>query len=324
MLAGIFLLALGTYAMATDITYYSGDIWGGQTIDVGNIYAILHYNEAQPYQSILEIKYETQDGWMLEECHLWINKTPPVERGAPGSYPYNSGPIKDDHYSFQITIDELKTKFGIDWGSAVYVMPHCAVWLDDGDGIKEEGEQGETGYGGTIVNPKKGSWFGYFWFTLYKPDEEPLPNPYSGMTLTRGYWKRFWWTPTPQKPNPPQLWTEEAKGNFLPVTLAGVDFSIPYHFWSQLDLPVKSKIFNQFLDQLIALYCNIIRWEDLEGAVYNDPNLSGEPYEDWTVGEIFDQANSYNENTPRDQLEVLKTVMDKINNNERYQVLEEP
>ncbi len=320
MLAGIFLLALGTTAMATDITYYSGDIWGGQTIDVGNIYAILHYDATD---TTLVIKYETEGGWMIEKCDLWIGTTPPIERGAPGQYPYNSGPVNDDEYSFSIPISELRTKFGINWGSAVYVMPHCDVWLDENkNGEKDGGEQGQTGYGGTVIKPKKGSWFGYFCFRLDPPEEpNPGPEPYSGITLTRGYWKRFWWTPTPQKPRPPQWWTEESKSNFLPVTLAGVEFEIPYDFWSQLDLPVRAKIFNQFLDQLIALYCNMTRNGDLDGVVYQG---SVTDYYGWTVAQIFAEANSCDEDTDRATLVALKTVMDEINNNETTQVLVVP
>ncbi|MEO0068278.1 MAG: hypothetical protein ABIK23_04005 [candidate division WOR-3 bacterium] len=301
LLAGIFLLALGTTAMATDITYYSGDIWGGQTIDVGNIYAILHYDEDDPYNSILEIKYETEDGWLLSECHLWIDDTMPKQRGSPGHYPYGEEDINDDHYSFEITIQELKDRFGINWGSYVFVMPHCAVWLDDGDGIKEEGEEGETGFGGTVIKPKRGSWYGFFGFELTEPEKEPTRTLYEGETRTRGYWRNHL--------------NEEQHGDWFPVTLAGYYIADVDAAIEVLSKPVHGKMWWQFLAQFLALYCNTQAFGDLELAYYDDPDMTGEPFENFQVQAIMDSANNYNEYTDEDILEEAKNVMDAINNN---------
>jgi hypothetical protein len=314
-MSGILLAALGTFASAGVDVLYQGDIWGGKTIDVGNIYAILNYDAND---TTLEIKYVTENGWRMEECQLETLTTPPAGRGSPGHYSYKSGDINTTEYSFHIPIADLHALYpyaadGV-WGQDVYFLPHTSVWRDDGDGIKEEGEQGETGYGGDVVidNP----WYGYFYITLIKPTPTGNdPEPFEGATYTRGYWQRYWWTPTAKKPNPPRIWTDEFKAEALPGTLAGEYFSTPLNFYDWLKTPVEGDMFIQFEAQLIALHCNLKLTEDLGGAIYNDYNQTGEPFEEMSVQAIYDSANKYNRYTDQTLLTELKDVMDAINNN---------
>lgn len=312
MLTGVMLLALGTLASAGVATLYQGDIWGGKTIDVGNIYAILHYDATD---TTLEIKYVTENGWWMKECQLDTSTTAPAERGSPGQYAYKSGAINTTEYSFYIPIADLHALYpdeadGV-WGQDVYFLPHTAVVK-----VNEQGQvvQDETGYGGDVKpgNP----WYGYFYITLLKPTptgEEP--EPFEGETYTRGYWQRYWWTPTAKKPNPPRIWTDEFKAKALPVTLAGVSFSTPQDFYDWLKTPVEGNMFIQFEAQLIALHCNLKLTAGLGGAIYNDYNQTGEPMEGMTVQAIYDSANKYNQYTDVTLLTEMKDVMDAINNN---------
>ncbi|MEO0026296.1 MAG: T9SS type A sorting domain-containing protein [candidate division WOR-3 bacterium] len=312
VLTGVLLVALSATALATDVLYYEGDIWGGKTIDVGNIYAILHYDNQD---TTLEIKYVTEDGWLLKECHLEPLATQPTERGEPGHYRYKQEDINSQEFSFYIPIDELHSLFsdGV-WGHEVYFLPHAGVWLDaDNDGEKDPDEQEETGYGGEVVEGRP--WYGYFAILLVQPTPGQEPIPFEGVTYTRGYWQRYWWTPTPKKPTPPRIWTDEFRTKALPVTLAGVQFSTPNDFYDWLKTPVTGEMFIQFVAQLIALHCNLKLTEDLGSAIYDNLNLTGEPMEGMTVQMIYDSANTYRQNTPAALLLEMKDVMDAINNN---------
>lgn len=305
LLAGIFLLALGTPTSAGYLQYYTGDIsiYGakGNITDIGTISAYLYYTTSE---TTLVIKYETEGSWRMTECHLWLGTQPPQERGEPGHYPYNSGLINTNEFIFKIPLSELRTKFLIDWGSNVYVMPHCAVYLDANNNQQYDyGEKTETGYGGLIIKPPKGAWYGYFNFTLIQPEPEPKPKlvPYEGETRTQGYWKTHL--------------NENEHGSWFPITLADYYIENVAAAIALFKIEPKGNMYIIFLHQFLALYCNTKNLADLEGAYYNDTVIEGEPFENFLVGAIMDSANKYNQQTDKEILEAAKNVMDAINNN---------
>ncbi len=294
-LATLVLLLTAGAASATDVTYYTGDIWAGQTIDIGTISATMHCTGAD---SVLEIKYETTGGWRLTECHVWVGTVPPGARGAPGQYHYHSGTINTTSYSFFITIAELRSRFGLDWGLEVYVMPHCAVFLDgDSDGEYDNGEQTETGYGGTVVKPKRGAWYGFFGFALTRP-QQPVREVWDLKTMAPDYWRDNFHD---------EIW--------YPVTLAGTEFASAAAAQAFLATALSADPYLLFLRELVAFYCNLMRIEELELAYYDHPDYSGEFMENENVGYIFTVANSYSATTNQATILLMKDVLQAINNN---------
>jgi len=321
-LAAVALLALAGNAMATDVVYYTGDIWAGKTTDVGTITATMHYTADN--NATLEIHYATDAGWQMTECHLWIAKKAPASRGAPGQYAYNSGTISTNSYSFSISIADLISRFVIGWDGDVYVMPHCALtWV--GSGNPPGGETNPTGFGGCIVNPKKGSWFGFFSFGLTKPNEQPR-TPYMGLTQPCEYWYNFW-GPTRAASSP---WYgddghdgDSALADYLGdgtvvtdgVTLAGVNFKTAddLHRVAGLD---SLGYFGYFLENFIPFYCNTILNSSLEDAYYDIHDNSGEFMENRQISYIAGVANGYRENqTPNESLSMMGTTFYNINHN---------
>ncbi len=303
LLAGILLVALGTTTSASSLHYYTGDIFiygaKGNLTDIGTISANLYCTTSE---TTLVIKYETEGGWRMTECNLWLGTQPPEQRGAPGKYPYNSGPINTNEFTFEIPLSELRMKFLIDWDYDVYVMPHCVVYMDANDNQKyDDGERTETAYGGLIIKPPKGAWYGYFNFTLTQPKPKPKLVPYDGETKTQGYWKTHL--------------NENDHSSWFPITLAGYYIENVAAAINLFKTEPKGDMYLIFLHQFLALYCNAKNLTDLEGAYYDDPDTAEEPFESFLVGVIMDSANNYNQQTDKGILEEAKNVMDAINNN---------
>jgi hypothetical protein len=321
-LAAVALLTLAGNAMATDVVYYTGDIWAGKTTDVGTITATMHYTADD--NATLEIHYATDDGWKMTECHLWIAKKAPAARFAPGQYPYKSGTISTNSYSFSIPIADLKSRFGIDWGSDVYVMPHCALtWV--GSGNPPGGETNPTGYGGCIVNPKKGSWFGFFTFGLTKPNEQPR-EPYAGLTQTCGYWHDFW--SSTQVASSPWYGMDADQNlkNYLGdgttvtgFTLAGETFNAADDLYNIGPYDVGD--FTFFMENFVPFYCNTILNSTLGDAYYDDPDASGEFMENEQVSDIMEVAKGYREyQTPNATLYHMGCLLYQINYNTAFEL----
>jgi hypothetical protein len=294
-LAAVALLAFAGNAMATDVVYYAGDIWAGQTTDVGTITATMNCTSSD---TSLVIAYQTTGGWRMTECHVWIGTATPPSRGAPGKYPYKSGSINTTSYSFSIPIADLRSTFGIDWGEDVYVMPHCAVYKDANNNQQyNNGEQTETGYGGCIHKPKKGSWFGYFGFGLTKPNEEPR-QPYTEVTYSCGYWINFW-SPTEVSGQPWHTdedvleWLGNGTEVIDGVTLAGTNFKTAADLYDTYVQGSKYYYWFWFMEQFVSLYCNTCVADGLEEAYYDNPNLSGELMEGKQISYIMGVANGY-------------------------------
>jgi hypothetical protein len=137
------------------------DLLAGQYIDSGDVCVTTDGTN-------LTVTYTTQDGWELNEAHLWIGDSidgfPQTKKGNPqvGKFPNNSGDITGvTVYSFTMSLSSVTDLFDGDLhnycGSAapsLYMMAHAAVQKPDANG----GYQTETGWsdGDNVVD--RGSW----------------------------------------------------------------------------------------------------------------------------------------------------------------------
>ncbi len=84
------------------------------------------------------------DGWDMREAHLYVLDEEPGRRLPPGAAPYKSEYIYyPEFYEFAIPLEDL----GIEYGDTVYIQVHAEV-------------PGESAYGGDIIKPRRGAWYG--------------------------------------------------------------------------------------------------------------------------------------------------------------------
>jgi hypothetical protein len=130
----------------------------GQTIPVGSLFV---WTDA----TTLYVSYQTTNNWMMSETHLYVNTSPISSRLTPGQAPYSqsSSPLSASvTYAIPLT-----------WapGTVLTLQAHAAV----------NGTSSETAYGGTIVKPSKGSWYGTLAFQI--PNSEPSFHTLSGVAF---------------------------------------------------------------------------------------------------------------------------------------------
>jgi hypothetical protein len=94
--------------------------------------------------NFLYVTYNTIGDWDLGEVHLYVLDTEPAERLSPGLAPYKSGTLSNgtQSYTFMIPFSE-----DLVCGSSIWLQAHASV-------------KTETAYGGIIVDPDQGSWYG--------------------------------------------------------------------------------------------------------------------------------------------------------------------
>ncbi len=129
--------------LSAEYTLYAGQTTAMGTVDVSN--------DADS----LRITYTTDAGWSLKETHVQLSLNVPVERGAPGRY--TNGNTSHIAGTTTFTYTYALADLGYSFGDVVYIRAHAATG------------NGETAYAGTIVKPKKGSWFGYATFEVRQP-----------------------------------------------------------------------------------------------------------------------------------------------------------
>jgi hypothetical protein len=129
--------------LSAEYTLYAGQSTAMGTLDVSN--------DADS----LRITYTADTGWSLKETHVQLSLNVPLERGAPGRY--TNGNTSHIPGTTTFTYTYALADLGYSFGDVVYIRAHAATG------------NGETAYAGTIVKPKKGSWFGYAAFEVRKP-----------------------------------------------------------------------------------------------------------------------------------------------------------
>ncbi|MCI5221278.1 MAG: hypothetical protein D3924_00995 [Candidatus Electrothrix sp. AR4] len=100
---------------ATDVLENNSvDLIAGQHIDVGSVSVELEnlYGNIEDPVDTLVVTYETDDGWYLDETHLWVktNDQPTIpanKKGNPkiGNFPYISEYISDTTSTVEIPLD---------------------------------------------------------------------------------------------------------------------------------------------------------------------------------------------------------------------------
>lgn len=132
-------------------------LWAGQTINVGTV-------TVNDDGATLSVTYTTTGSWNITETHLDISTQEFTERGAPGKYLYkasHSSGTTTYTYSIPVTWNE---------GTTIYIRAHAEV---------KSNKKSESAFGGTIVKPKKGSWYGSFSYSFEEGPPPPPPVTYS-------------------------------------------------------------------------------------------------------------------------------------------------
>lgn len=126
---------------------------GGQTIDVGNV--VVSNDDEYLY-----VTYNTTGGWELVEVQLFVLDTEPTERLSPGQAPNKSGILESGTTTYTFTIPLEGDMCDVD------------LWLQAHASVVKRGEEGQTAYGGEIVIPETGSWYGNIAYTVVCCDPE--------------------------------------------------------------------------------------------------------------------------------------------------------
>jgi len=117
----------------------------GQNYDAGWVTAIAQ-------AGTLTILITTENGWVLEETHVYVGTEPPT-KSAPGRFPYKHDDLDGAEGDvYEIDLDE----YGDICGSDLYIAVHAVV-LGEGNEYGEETAWGEGDY----IRPGK-NWAMYF------------------------------------------------------------------------------------------------------------------------------------------------------------------
>jgi hypothetical protein len=119
----------------------------GKTTDVGSVVVANDKN-------FIYVTYNTTGGWNLAEVHLYVLDTEPTERLTPGQAPNKSGSLADGTTTYTFTIPLKEGECG------------STLWLQAHASVVKNGQAGETAYGGEIVIPDRGSWYGNISYTV--------------------------------------------------------------------------------------------------------------------------------------------------------------
>ena len=134
------LLMVGLMAMGAAAVDFV-DLIAGQHIDAGWV-------TVDADESGITVTYNTSDGWLLEETHLYVGTEPPT-KSAPGRFPYKHeglGGAPSDSYF--VSLEEL----GVECGVTVYLATHAVV--------SKPGAGSETAWGeGQLIGK---NWSMYF------------------------------------------------------------------------------------------------------------------------------------------------------------------
>lgn len=120
VLSSLFVLAL-MVAMLPVGTVFAGeavtfDLMAGQNIDVGSV-------TVSDDGANLTVLYTIDvEGWYIVQAHLYADTKAP-KNGAPGRFPFNSGPLHDTSFAFTVPLADL----GVESGDELYIAAHAVV-----------------------------------------------------------------------------------------------------------------------------------------------------------------------------------------------------
>lgn len=177
MIAGLLGFSLNANAQCVAIEggVQTQTLFAGQTIDIGTV-------TMEVVGDNLEITYQTQLGWELQETHLWVGSNmadmPQTRKGSPkiGNFPYHSGDITGSSVRTEsIALNVL----GFSCPSAdqeYFVAAHAAVQMVDSSGSVI---QTETAWSEGDRYVERGMW-GTYSTTVLTCDCETLSGPKVG------------------------------------------------------------------------------------------------------------------------------------------------
>jgi len=167
-------------------------IYGGQTIDVGDLCFTDVDTDNNGYDDLLKVCYNTTDGWELTEIHFWIGNSQsefPVNNGGnpvPGQFPYSYSNLNGvTTYCIDIPFSSI----GITCPGGPftkYYAAHCVVRK-----LVNGSWQTQTGWGyGPRFTPR-GNWGMWNTFVLtcdsQNPDPPPTPSCETGYAYGNTY-----------------------------------------------------------------------------------------------------------------------------------------
>jgi hypothetical protein len=178
LLMGLTLLTLGACTSGKDLSTHQRAVvdegcvvlYAGQHIDVGTVCVS---ND----DTTLTVTYNTTDGWLLNEVHLWVGTNlfdmPQNNSGnpQPGLFPYKLESLSTTTVSFEILLEDLRVKCG----ETLYLAAHAVVVKPDGEG----GGGAETAWGDGKRVLDQGSWATYFEYTVKCETKKPPKDPTS-------------------------------------------------------------------------------------------------------------------------------------------------
>lgn len=135
----------------------------------------------------------------------------------------------------------------------------------------------------------------------------PSSEPWTGITYSPGYWKNH----------------QSATTALLPVTLCGYVVDTWAKALAILSNPSAKNDngWNSFRCHFLTTLLNVANDPDLNGAYYNNTNITGEWMENQTVASIKALANTYTSTMSKATILQMKDVFDDINNNQSTHVL---
>jgi hypothetical protein len=91
-------------------------LMAGQNIDVGTV-------TVSDDGTDLTVAYEiTEEGWFIVQAHMYAGVKAP-KKGAPGQFPFHSGPVHDTSFTFKVPLTDL----GVASGDELNVAAHAVV-----------------------------------------------------------------------------------------------------------------------------------------------------------------------------------------------------
>lgn len=159
------------FSQSADVCVLNADytLYAGQSTAMGTLSVS---NDADS----LRVTYTVDSGWTLKETHIQLSLDVPVERGAPVRYTH--GNTSHAAGTTTTTYTYALADLGYSFGDVMHIRAHAATG------------NGETAYGGTIVKPRKGAWFGYATSEVRQPCPAgpvcQLKDDYFGTLINRG------------------------------------------------------------------------------------------------------------------------------------------
>lgn len=161
ILAILSFLLMSVSAVAAPVC---NTLYAGQTINSGTL-CIDNNSE------YLTVTYNTNNGWTLNEVHLFVGNSlaemPQTKTGNPknGNFPFTDNASGATSYTFKLPLGDFQAACG----TILTMAAHAAVSRKNADGTVSQ----ETAWGAGTRMVAKGNWATYFNYTVQCPPPPP-------------------------------------------------------------------------------------------------------------------------------------------------------